>query len=129
MKVDEVNKYGEILDELDGLNDELKLLIKQSNIASSILNGVSNDAPYKEKTIKSLDKLEILKEKICTKIQLLVEEYEALDAKIEGLNNPLDRQIIRLRHINRYSFEQIGDTLFYSGGTIKNRYYSILRSI
>lgn len=129
MKIQEANRYKEILKELDGLNNELKLLVEQSNIASSILNGVSNDSVYKEKTLQSLDKLEILKEKICKKIQLLVEEYETLDCKIDEINNPLDRQIIRLRNVNRYSFDQIGDTLSYSSGTIKNRYYKILKNI
>ncbi len=127
MTVQEANKYGEILNELDGLQGELTQLIEKQNFASSILNGFQTNSVLEHSTLKSIDKIEQVKERICYKIQELIEEYEKLDKKIENINNPIDKQIIRLRHINRLSFEEIGDTLFYNGGTIKNRYYKIFR--
>lgn len=129
MKPQQLNKYGDISYEIDSLKDELNTLIEKVNIASSLLNGLNSDSVYEDITKENIRKLDRSREKICAKIKELVEEYEKLDDIIEKIDDPFERKIIRLRHINRYSFEQIGDNLFYSAGTIKNRYYKILREI
>ncbi len=127
MTVAEANKYGDILNELDGLKKEMDLLTSQKHFADFILRDLPNNESVNIRTLKSLEKLETIREKVSSKIEALVEEYESLDEKIDTIEDPIDRQIIRLRHINRLNFDQIGDTLFYNGGTIKNRYYKFFR--
>lgn len=129
MKPKQLNKYGEISYEIESLKDELNSLVEKMNIASSLLNGLDTDSSYKLITQENIKKLDKSRERICGKIKELVEEYEKLDSIIEKIDDPFEKKIIRLRHINRYSFEQIGDNLFYSAGTIKNRYYKILREM
>ncbi len=127
MTVKEANKYGDILNELNGLKKEMDLLTSQKHFADFILNDFPANDSLNIRTLKSLEKLDTIREKVSTKIEELVVEYENLDEKIDKIDDPIDRQIIRLRHINRLSFDQIGDTLFYNGGTIKNRYYRFFR--
>lgn len=128
MTVKDASKYGDILNELDGLKIELEQLNSQKDFASRILDDFPKSDKVSTKTLHSIEKLETLREKICFKIEELLVEYDSLDRKIELIEDPIDRQIIRLRHINRLNFEQIGDTLFYNGGTIKNRYYRIFKN-
>lgn len=128
MTVKDANKYGEILNELEGLKKEFEQLIRQRDLANSILNDFPKNDDLNKRTFKNIEKLENIREQISVKIEKLIEEYEILDQKIEKINNPIDRQIIRLRHINRLNFDQIGDTLFYNGGTIKNKYYKIFKN-
>ena len=98
------------------------------------VSGSMSEYPYTKKNFiiegynydKYYARLKRLEKKLSRKLEELMDERDRISEYIEKVKDPTIRVILRLRHINGMTWEQVGREIGYSTRHVKRKYYSFL---
>ena len=131
MTKEELKSYIENKREIEMIKDKLIYLEeKKTSIKSMIINDMPKSCNMENDMIGNLladieDLINIYKEK---ELKLIKQQIQ-IEKAIEKLDDPIDRNIIRLKYLNGHTWEKICVILNYSWNGIHKKHRKILEKI
>lgn len=121
MRIDRLKEYGAMLDEREDLRrriarDERKLIELEGSIVSDSVKGTRSDGTYGSIRVSGLPDrdIEIVRERLRARKKKYTELLEKLDEGIDeveefisGLDSSMIRMILRMRYVDRETWEKI----------------------
>lgn len=121
MRIDSLKEYGAMLDEREDLRrriarDERKLIELEGSIVSDSVKGTRSDGTYGSIRVSGLPDrdIEIVRERLRARKKRYTELLEKLDEGIDdveefisGLDSSMIRMILRMRYVDRETWEKI----------------------
>lgn len=121
MRIDRLKEYGAMLDEREDLRrriarDERKLIELEGSIVSDSVKGTRSDGTYGSIRVSGLPDrdIEIVRERLRARKKRYTELLEKLDESIgeveefiSGLDSSMVRMILRMRYVDRWTWERI----------------------
>lgn len=121
MRIDRLKEYGAMLDEREDLRrriarDERKLIELEGSIVSDSVKGTRSDGTYGSIRVSGLPDrdIEIVRERLRARKKRYTELLEKLDEGIDdveefisGLDSSMIRMILRMRYVDRETWEKI----------------------
>lgn len=121
MRIDRLKEYGAMLDERENLRrriarDERKLIELEGSIVSDSVKGTRSDGTYGSIRVSGLPDrdIEIVRERLRARKKRYTELLEKLDEGIDeveefisGLDSSMIRMILRMRYVDRETWEKI----------------------
>ena len=128
MTREELSKLGSIQKEIELIKKELNTITEE--YVTDKVTGSMVEHPYvlTHFKISGYDsegysvKVKRLERKLKCKFDELMDERIRIEEYIESIDNATIRMILRLRHINRLKWEQIGREIGYTGRQCRRKY-------
>lgn len=121
MRIDRLKEYGAMLDEREDLRrriarDERKLIELEGSIVSDSVKGTRSDGTYGSIRVSGIPdrEIEIVRQRLRARQKRYTELLEKLDEGIDeveefisGLDSSMIRMILRMRYVDRETWEKI----------------------